>query len=123
VKENSIPSLLRRNWPPAVLMERIENTSGSGTGDMNCCYLGNEFWLELKLLDSKGRFEIRPSQIAWHARRRAAGSKAFVLARSENMLQLSAMQDDLTWKEIYRTSKPFDYATLLSRILTYRVSE
>lgn len=82
---------------------------------------GFEFWLEQKLLDKRGSFEIRPSQIAWHIRRKRAGSKTFVLGRDLSELRLFALADDLeTWQLLFRTSKPFDYAGLLREIMKHQ---
>ena len=120
VKETSISTLLKNNWPN-VLLERIESVAGSGLADLNCVYKGFEFWLEQKLLDKRGSFEIRPSQIAWHIRRKRAGSKTFVLGRDLSELRLFVLSDDFeTWRLVFRTSKPFDYEGLLREIMKHR---
>ena len=116
----SISTLLKNNWPN-VLLERIESVAGSGLADLNCVYKGFEFWLEQKLLDKRGSFEIRPSQIAWHIRRKRAGSKTFVLGRDLSELRLFVLSYDFeTWRLVFRTSKPFDYEGLLREIMKHR---
>ena len=47
--------LIKRNITGHLI--RIENTSGSGTPDVNACDEGNEVWIELKL--AKGKFKSR----------------------------------------------------------------
>lgn len=101
-------------------MERIENIAGAGTADVNCVYKGFEFWIELKMLAKDGSFDMRPNQIAWHLRRKKAGSVTFVLARNATELRLFGLGDDfITWRYIFQTQKAFKYDQLLREILKY----
>ena len=59
--------------------QAIEATTGAGIPDVNACYKGIEFWLELKLFKSKSVL-IRPAQNAWAYRRRHAGGLVFLMA-------------------------------------------
>jgi hypothetical protein len=53
---------------------RVENLIEQGTPDLNCCYEGVEFWLELKADD--GRIpRLSKYQIAWHYRRQQRTQK------------------------------------------------
>ena len=56
---------------------RIENGAGVGEPDINCCYRGIEFWLELKI----GPPKLRPAQYAWSMRRAKQGGRVYILAR------------------------------------------
>jgi hypothetical protein len=61
---------------------RVENLIEQGTPDLNCCYEGVEFWLELKADD--GRIpRLSKYQIAWHYRRHKAGGKSWILQRTQ----------------------------------------
>ncbi len=68
---------LKKNLPMVHWM-RIENSIGSGMFDINACYQGTEFWVELKEVYTIGVL-LRPSQHAWAFQRAKAGSKLFVL--------------------------------------------
>lgn len=74
-------------------IERIENSVGSGTPDVQGCFDGGPLLIELKcepsphnsLTHIKPRF--RPAQPPWHRRRAKAGGVTFVL------LQIGAAAD------------------------------
>lgn len=70
---------------PLVHFTRIENSIGSGMFDVNACYVGQEFWIELKI--DKGVNDrnvlIRSSQYAWSTMRQRAGGKLLLLAYQE----------------------------------------
>lgn len=123
MKETSIVGLLKPKWPD-VTIDRIESIAGAGIADCSCCHeSGREFWIELKMLDSKGQFELRPSQAAWHVRRRLFNSATFVLARSEKHMELSVLANDMrTWRVLFKTCKPFDARGILYEILKFHDS-
>ena len=105
MKETSISTLLKNNWPN-VLLERIESVAGSGLADLNCVYKGFEFWLEQKLLDKRGSFEIWPSQIAWHIRRSNPNRKVMYLSAEKFMYQfIKALRfkEAFAFKEYFRS--------------------
>lgn len=69
---------------------RVENGVGPGTPDVNYCLgPGREGWLELKVSkkgldpgrpgDTTIQCTLRPAQLAWLSRRRAAGGRVGVL--------------------------------------------
>lgn len=60
---------------PAIHWQRIENSVGVGCPDLNGCWKGKEFWIELKII---GGAPIRASQKVWHMRRNEAAGKAFI---------------------------------------------
>lgn len=64
---------------PMALWERMENAAGTGTADLNGCFLGVELWLELKQVTNLKLHNLRPSQVAWHTKRSLAGSKTYFL--------------------------------------------
>lgn len=81
---------LRRNLPKVGLplhLQRVENTAGVGTPDVNYCVGGIDGWLELKAWERarfSGRFTIpklRPDQAAWLTARCRAGGRAYLLCR------------------------------------------
>ena len=59
---------------------RIENKSSPGVPDVNGCYKGIEFWLELKVIKGNS-LQLSKFQKAWIYERTRAGGKVFVLAR------------------------------------------
>lgn len=69
---------------------RIENMVESGTPDVEGCYDGLSFWLELKstkrprFLKTPVRFPTRPEQIDWSLARLAAGGSAGFLLSVAN---------------------------------------
>jgi hypothetical protein len=118
MKEKTIHGLLVRNWEGKATGDRIESVAGSGIPDSNWISGGIEFWLEYKVMDKSYGFDVRPSQVAWHARRRSLGSRAFLAARNEDTIMLCHYEwKQAQWVRDFLTSKPFDYDGLLSRIL------
>lgn len=63
-------------------MQRVENSVGPGTPDMNICFMGGrEVWVETKIESRDGVMQIRPEQRAWHVRRRQRGARCFFVSR------------------------------------------
>lgn len=65
---------------------RVENSAGSGDPDVNGCYLGFNFQLELKgcgrpKLGGKLDFEVRISQKIWHRNHWRAGGNSWFYIR------------------------------------------
>lgn len=66
-------------------MCRVENSAISGMPDVEGCFRGNQFWIELKCIDrpmkesTSLRPKFRPTQIPWMKRRLGAHGKVFVL--------------------------------------------
>jgi hypothetical protein len=76
--------LLKEHLPGDV--SRVENTADSGTPDVTGAFLGNDYWIELKV--SNNIYKVvspeklcRPAQIVWHARRGKHSSTILVLTR------------------------------------------
>ena len=70
-------------------LQRIESSTGSGIPDIEGCWNGASFWLELKAVDrlpvkahSRLTTTISPAQINWLARRWSVGGRVFVLLRT-----------------------------------------
>tara|TARA_A100001515_G_scaffold47868_1_gene37836 strand:+ start:310 stop:633 length:324 start_codon:yes stop_codon:yes gene_type:complete len=59
---------------------RIENKAGPGVPDVNGCYKGLEFWIELKVIKGNS-LRLSKFQKAWIYERTKSGGKVFVLAR------------------------------------------
>lgn len=90
-------------------VERVENALTRGTPDVNGCFESHEYWLELKVLDDKGRCELRPEQYLWHRKRQEHGGRVFVLARNESLLKLCQVQRNMEMFEIWQCTKPFQW--------------
>lgn len=56
---------------------RIENSVGTGQGDVNYCVDGSEGWLELKVWPR----EILPTQVNWSTLRLRAGGTIWVMVQ------------------------------------------
>lgn len=77
---------------------RVENLVMAGPPDVNGCYRGVEFWLELKhcdkppARDSTAVFRdgvgLRPEQVVWLHRRARHGGRCWVLARAGESIWL-----------------------------------
>ena len=74
---NSVKSLL-----PLVHWQRIESGAiGQGIPDINACFQGIEFWIELKIIvGHRFRSPLKAFQAAWITRRTNAGGRCFILA-------------------------------------------
>lgn len=99
-------------------VERIENALTRGTPDVNGCFEGHEYWLELKVLDNKERCNLRPEQYLWHRKRQENGGRVFVLARNEDVLKLYQVQRSMEMFELWSCSKPFDWNMMNQLIFT-----
>jgi hypothetical protein len=81
--------------PADLHLERLENMVGVGHPDVEGCYQGVQFWLELKVAKrparntTKLRFgsPLRDSQVEWAKKRIAAGGRVWYL------IQIGAAQD------------------------------
>ena len=62
--------------------QRVENSAGPGTPDLNICFMGGrEVWVETKIESQDGVMKIRPEQKAWHVRRRLKNARCFFVSR------------------------------------------
>jgi Holliday junction resolvase len=77
-KEKDTYQSLKRNLPK-VHWQRIESGATSrGVPDINACYAGKEFWVELKILHGD-RVSLTPQQVAWHTRRSKQGGITWIM--------------------------------------------
>lgn len=73
MREKDIWVNIHSHWPQVHAI-RLENSASFGDPDVNACYDGVDFWLELKI-ESRRSFVIRPTQLAWIAKRLKAGAR------------------------------------------------
>lgn len=116
VKESQFWALVKGHLPGHA--ERVENALTRGTPDVNLCHEGADLWLELKVLDAKGKCTLRPEQYLWHRKRQEAGGRVFVLARNESVLKILQVQRDMELSEIWSCSKPFDWDNMNSLLFS-----
>lgn len=69
-------------------MERVENGVGEGTPDVDGCFEGGDFKIELKtgsytIRHHYVRTKFRPKQLPWIKRRTKVGGRCFVLIQIE----------------------------------------
>ena len=102
---------------------RIENKACPGVPDVNGCYNGVEFWIELKVIKGNS-LRLSKFQKAWIYERTKFGGKVFVLARpltesvikvyeGSNAIQghrsrfpVSVIRDSDDWYKFYRLLGP-----------------
>lgn len=116
MKESQFWALVKGKLPGDT--ERIENALTRGTPDVNGCFDGMDYWLELKILDDKHRCELRPEQLLWHRKRQAHGGRVLVLARNEDVLKVFQVQRDMSLYELWSCVKPFDWAAFTGILLS-----
>ena len=76
-KETTLYQSLRTNLPQ-VHWQRIESPMTQGTPDVNGCYEGYEFWLELKIARGN-KIKFSNFQCNWAFKRVASGGRVFTL--------------------------------------------
>ena len=60
-------------------VQRLESAISLGVPDVNVCWNGREYWIELKVWTPGAGILIRKEQWAWHNRRIANGGLCFML--------------------------------------------
>lgn len=75
----------RNHFGSSLHLQRVENSVGRGTPDVEGCLNGHSFWVELKVSESPSRAAtsvktgFEPQQIPWMVQRAKAGGAVFVL--------------------------------------------
>ena len=105
--------------------QRIETGAlQQGVPDVNGCYGGHEFWLELKCTTSD-RVSLSPFQVSWHMRRAASGGRSWILVghSSHNAITLHRggdalrlMEDGVSSTIAFSYSAPIDWPQFLSDV-------
>jgi len=87
-KETSLWGWLRRGFEAFGLrshVNRIENSAGIGTPDVEGCISGSQFWIELKVAEVRANLrmavDITTDQAMWLRARRSVGGRSFLLIR------------------------------------------
>lgn len=88
VKESNLWSTIKRNLPN-VHWQRIESTTGVGIPDINGCYNGCDFWIEIKYLDAFPKRPATPVRInhftaeqkLWLKRRGEVGGRVLLFVQ------------------------------------------
>lgn len=90
MKETELFALIKKNLPH-VHWQRVENSVGSnGVPDVNGCYKGSEFWLELKI--DRGEILLRPSQFSWITNGTNHGRRIYLVSRVEGEKEIRIIQ-------------------------------
>ena len=82
--EKNLWGLFKKHLPMACHVQRVE-TGGTGQGipDVNLCHLGEETWVQLKIVKGK-KVMLSPQQVVWHHKRcNAAKGSSWILARDK----------------------------------------
>jgi hypothetical protein len=114
---------------------RIESASSFGLHDINTCYLGVEFWTELKIAHGN-YFTLQPSQLAWTVNRLKSGAKnLFILLgdekndtvamyKSSELLRIGVLQSQNTvLKASIKNMEMIDTSTLSLNGLRYLLNK
>ena len=122
MKESAFWQLVKKNLPNTHL-QRIE-TGGTGRGipDLNGCYKGVEFWVELKVVNAGKMIRLRPEQIGWLVKRSMHGGRSFVLVRTPDaQIYLypgkdarEVLEEGLRREPLLCLTKPYDWPKLLT---------
>lgn len=84
-------------------LNRIENIVSAGIPDVNACHQGREAWIELKV--AKGNsVHFRSAQLAWFAKRLAAGGNIKVLYRKGDSLYVVPAKNVLDAEPYYQAN-------------------
>jgi len=117
MRESNFWKWLRNGWRlegPSLQVTRIETGTMTGVPDVEVCYEGTAFWVELKAVDRPVRPDtpvdvgLSPAQSLWHRKRMAAGGTSYLLVavgdRQERRLYLlrgevvaTAVTEDIRW--------------------------
>ena len=110
---------------PDVHWTRIESWASQGVPDCNGCYLGKEFWVELKVSRSN-RISLSPFQISWHYTRYRAGGVTFVLISDPGRRLLELYEGSKVHElrdigrrvtPLLKLSSPYDWSKLLETLI------
>ena len=122
MKESAFWQLVKKNLPNTHL-QRIE-TGGTGRGipDLNGCYKGVEFWVELMVVIAGIKIWLRPEQIGWLVKRSMHGGRSFVLVRTPDaQIYLypgkdarEVLEEGLRRAPLLCLPKPYDWPKLLT---------
>ena len=100
IRESNLWAWLRKSWKSNRLLhaQRIENSTATGTPDVEISYGRTSFWVELKALHRPARedtpidTELTYAQGLWHRRRYEVGGTSFILiaigARNDRSMYL-----------------------------------
>jgi len=99
--------------------ERVENICGGGMPDVSGAFLGQDYWIELKVCTNKNKIRgpellMQETQPVWHLRRAREGSLIFVMVRyTEDIIIYKALKEFRKYQMINSVSKTkgkFDWA-------------
>lgn len=73
-------------------VQPIEHLGNRGVFDINCCYMGREFWVEIKIKPDT----LSPTQQSWLSKRQRAGGVCSVLSADKGIYILC--YDNITFQ-------------------------
>ena len=119
-KEAQLWNSLKTSMKNQLHLQRIETgISAAGVPDVNCCYQGREFWIELKSIKGN-QLTLSPMQISWMATRAKFGGTCYVLVQKQREVKLFKIVDlaqlkELTWKSesLLHLKSPYEWERLL----------
>lgn len=110
---------------PNVHFQRIETNIGLGIPDVNGCYQGTEFWLELKVKKRK-QTPLTKYQKAWIVKRGSAGGKVFILnydlrQRDAKLYDYNSClhRDPFSTFPVSHFPHPVSWPAVLNKIITH----
>ena len=123
-KEARLWNSLKTNLKNQLHLQRIgTGITASGVPDVNCCYEGKEFWIELKSIKGN-QLTLSPMQIAWMSTRAKFGGTCYVLVQKQREIKLFRVVDlaqlkTLTWKSepILHLESPYEWELLFKTLV------
>lgn len=112
---------------PAGHKERVENVVAVGTPDVNCCFQGIEYWIELKAAKAR-RYNLEklfePGQPIWHYKRVKAGGTVLVMVKGPRLIDVYKaviVKNRVTpsYLRLYRMIPPYDWERLTTVLTMY----
>ena len=120
--EKSFYQAMKKNLSK-VHWQRIETGAlQQGVPDVNACYGGYEFWVELKCT-TNDTVSLTPFQIAWHMRRATAGGISWILVADSKRKALTLHTGNSALelsKHGVSSSKAFEHQCLIDWPLLLR---
>ena len=113
---------------PNVHFQRIETNIALGVPDVNGCYQGIEFWLELKVKKGK-QTPLTKYQKAWIVKRASHGGKVFIInfdlgQRAVKLYDYNSCvnRDPFATLPVSHFPHPVSWPAVLNKIITHQGS-
>lgn len=130
--EKTLYQAMKKNLP-RVHWQRVETGAlSTGVPDVNGCWQGSEFWVELKIGVIQS-VKLSPQQCAWHMRRASSGGVSWIFASDPSSRKLWMVSGNQSINlrnrvvdsslSVHHYSQPYDWKAILEQFcLTDRLT-